>query len=92
MFKCAAESLSTLESDKRFVGCKVSGFFGVLHTWGRQIQHHPHVHFVIPGGGLSRASCSIHNLWVDNMLYYARDTRSTMFLVCFARKACRWTL
>jgi hypothetical protein len=54
MFKAAAESLSTLESDKRFVGSKVSGFFGVLHTWGRQIQHHPHVHFVIPGGGLSR--------------------------------------
>jgi hypothetical protein len=54
MFDCAAQSLSTLESDKRFVGCKVSGFFGVLHTWGRQLQYHPHVHFVIPGGGLSK--------------------------------------
>jgi len=54
MFECASESLRTLEADKRFVGCKVAGFFGVMHTWGRQLQYHPHVHFVIPGGGLSR--------------------------------------
>ena len=54
MFDCAGESLRTLEADKRFVGCNVSGFFGVLHTWGRQLQYHPHVHFVIPGGGLSK--------------------------------------
>lgn len=49
----AAASLRTLEADPRFVGCRVSGFFGVLHTWGRLLQFHPHAHFVIPGGGLS---------------------------------------
>lgn len=49
----AAASLRTLEADPRFVGCKVAGFFGVLHTWGRQLQYHAHAHFVIPGGGLS---------------------------------------
>jgi hypothetical protein len=54
LMTCAAESLRTLEADKRFVGCKVAGFFGVLHTWGRQLQYHPHAHFVIPGGGLSK--------------------------------------
>ena len=54
MFESAAESLRTLEADKRFVGCNVAGFFGVLHTWGRQLQYHPHLHFVIPGGGLSK--------------------------------------
>ena len=54
MFKSAAASLSTLEADKRFVGCKVAGFFGVLHTWGRQLQYHPHVHFIVPGGGLTK--------------------------------------
>jgi len=53
LFDCAAESLRTLEADKRFVGCKVAGFFGVLHTWGRQLQYHPHVHFIVPGGGLT---------------------------------------
>lgn len=54
MFESAAESLRTLEADKRFVGCSIAGFFGVLHTWGRQLQYHPHLHFVIPGGGLSK--------------------------------------
>lgn len=49
----AAAALRTLEADPRFVGCKIAGFFGVLHTWGRQLQYHPHAHFVIPGGGLS---------------------------------------
>lgn len=50
----AAASLRTLEADKRFVGAQVAGFFGVLHTWGRQLQYHPHAHFVIPGGGLTK--------------------------------------
>jgi hypothetical protein len=54
MFNAAADALKTLEADPRFVGCNVAGFFGVLHTWGRQMQYHPHVHFVIPGGGLSK--------------------------------------
>jgi hypothetical protein len=49
----AAAALRTLEADPRFVGCKVAGFFSVLHTWGRQLQYHPHAHLVIPGGGLS---------------------------------------
>jgi hypothetical protein len=48
----AGASLRTLEADPRFVGCHVAGFFAVLHTWGRQLQYHPHVHVVIPGGGL----------------------------------------
>lgn len=54
MFDEAAASLRTLEKDSRFVGCDLAGFFAVLHTWGRQLQYHPHVHFVIPGGGLSK--------------------------------------
>lgn len=54
LFKCASESLKTLEADRRFVGCNIAGFFGVLHTWGNKLQHHPHLHFVIPGGGLSK--------------------------------------
>jgi hypothetical protein len=54
MFDQAAASLRTLEADPRFVGCHIAGFSGVLHTWGRQIHYHPHVHFIIPGGGLSQ--------------------------------------
>ncbi len=54
MFESASASLRTLEADKRFVGCSVAGFFGVLHTWGRELQYHPHLHFIVPGGGLSK--------------------------------------
>jgi len=53
MFKQSASALHTLEADKRFVGCNIAGFFGVLHTWGRQLQYHPHVHFIVTGGGLN---------------------------------------
>jgi len=45
LFDASAEALKTLEADKRFVGCDLS--------WGRQMQYHPHIHYVIPGGGLS---------------------------------------
>lgn len=61
LFDEAAASLSTLEADKRFVGCNVSGFFGVMHTWGRQLQYHPHAHFIVPGGGLSKD----RNKWIS---------------------------
>ncbi len=53
LMDAAAESLRALEADPRFVGCKVAGCTGILHTWGRQLQYHPHVHFIVPGGGLS---------------------------------------
>ncbi len=77
LFDCAADSLRTLEADRRFVGCKISGFFGVLHTWGRQLQYHPHVHFVVPGGGLS----ADRDKWIasrGNFLVHVR-TLSRMF-------------
>jgi len=54
LFAEAAASLRKLAADKRFVGCNVAGFTGVLHTWGRQLQYHPHVHFIVAGGGLSQ--------------------------------------
>lgn len=53
LFDAASESLKILMQDKRFVGCDLPGFFGVLHTWGRQLQYQPHVHCVVAGGGVS---------------------------------------
>ena len=54
MFNAGSAALKKLLKDKRFVGADQSGFFGVLHTWGRILQYHPHIHFVVPGGGLSK--------------------------------------
>ena len=51
LFRCAAEALQELAADPRFVGGQV-GAIGVLHTWKRDLGYHPHVHFLVPGGGL----------------------------------------
>ncbi|MFC1524745.1 transposase [Thermodesulfobacteriota bacterium] len=53
MFKASSESIKALVKDPRFVGTDLPGFTGVLHTWGRQLPYHPHIHYIIPAGGLS---------------------------------------
>jgi len=54
LFKAASYALKKLAKDKRFVGCTTAGFTGILHTWTRQLEYHPHVHFIVPGGGLNK--------------------------------------
>jgi hypothetical protein len=51
-FNQAARALQTVAGRQRHLGAEL-GMAGVLHTWGRQLQHHPHLHFIIPGGGLT---------------------------------------
>jgi hypothetical protein len=52
LFKSSAAALQKLAKDKRFVGGDI-GMMGGLHTWRRDMHGHPHVHFIVPGGGLS---------------------------------------
>ena len=52
LFKAAAETLNTIAADPRHLGAEI-GFVAVLHTWGQNLHHHPHVHCLVPGGGLS---------------------------------------
>jgi hypothetical protein len=52
LFRTAAETLLTIAADPVHLGAEL-GFFAVLHTWGQTLLHHPHVHCVVPGGGLS---------------------------------------
>jgi len=53
MFKASSESIKILLKDPRFVGADLTGFTGVLHTWGRMMPYHPHIHYIVPAGGLS---------------------------------------
>jgi hypothetical protein len=53
LFEASSEAIKTLAADPRHVGAAQCGFFGVLHTWGRTLEYHPHVHYVVPGGGLN---------------------------------------
>lgn len=52
LFRATAETLRTIAADPKHLGAAV-GFFAVLHTWGQTLVHHPHLHCVVPGGGLS---------------------------------------
>jgi hypothetical protein len=53
MFKASSGAIVKLVRDPRFIGAEHSGFTGVLHTWGRQLQYHPHIHYIVPAGGVS---------------------------------------
>jgi len=52
LFRAASQTLLTIARDPKHLGCEI-GFFAILHTWGQNLLHHPHVHCVVPGGGLS---------------------------------------
>jgi len=52
LFRTMAETLTTIAADPEHLGAEI-GFFAVLHSWGQNLQFHPHLHCVVPGGGLS---------------------------------------
>jgi hypothetical protein len=52
LFRTAAETLITIAADPKHLGARI-GLTAVLHTWGSALTHHPHVHLIVPGGGLS---------------------------------------
>jgi Putative transposase/Transposase zinc-binding domain len=58
LFKASAETLTTIAADPKRLGVKI-GFTSVLHTWGSAMTHHPHVHMIVPGGGISIDGCAL---------------------------------
>ena len=52
LFKASAETVMTIAADSRRLGARI-GMTSVLHTWGSALTHHPHIHMIVPGGGLS---------------------------------------
>ncbi len=67
LFEASAATLLAVASDPKRLGAQI-GFLSILHTWGQTLQPHPHIHCVIPGGGLS----SDHSRWIP--------ARSSFFL------------
>src|SRR3981189_2414644 len=53
LFKASSETTLTIAADSKHLGARI-GITSVLHTWGSAMTHHPHVHMIVPGGGLSR--------------------------------------
>jgi len=60
LFTASSQTLKAVAATTRFVGGDLPGFFGVLHTWGRQLQYHPHIHYIVPGGALSKSDGTWH--------------------------------
>ena len=56
LFRAAAETLLQIAADPRHLGARI-GFLAVLHTWGQNLHHHPHLHCVVPGGGIAPDRC-----------------------------------
>jgi hypothetical protein len=60
LFKAVSETLSELASDKKYLGAQM-GFTAILHTWGQNLTHHPHIHCIVTGGGLNS-----YGRWVNS--------------------------
>jgi hypothetical protein len=52
LFRTASETMLTIAADPRHLGARI-GITAVLHTWGSALTHHPHIHMIVPGGGIS---------------------------------------
>ena len=64
-FAASSAVLKKLSADEEFVGGDCPGFFGVLHTWGRQLEYHPHIHYIVPGGAFDKESGNWHSSRAD---------------------------
>lgn len=60
LFKASSAAIKKLAADSKHIGGDLPGFFGVLHTWGRTLQYHPHIHYVVSGGAMCSADASWH--------------------------------
>ena len=60
LFEASAEAIKTLSRNPKFSRADTPGFLGVLHTWGRELQFHPHLHYLVPGGALSSEDSAWH--------------------------------
>jgi predicted Zn-ribbon and HTH transcriptional regulator len=65
LFRASAETLLEVARDPRHLGAEI-GFFSVLHTWNQRLQFHPHIHCVVPAGGLAPD----HSLWIASRPSY----------------------
>jgi len=64
----SSQTLKKLVRDEKYIGGDLPGFFGVLHTWGRQMPYHPHIYYVVPGGALSKKDRCWHPSRIDFFL------------------------
>ncbi len=81
LFRASSDTMKKLANDPKHIGGDMPGFFGVLHTWARQLQYHPHIHYVVPGGALSKSDDKWHPSRLN--FYLPVKTMSVIFKAKF---------
>lgn len=71
LFKASSQTLKVLANDEKYLGAEI-GMIGILHTWSRALMYHPHVHYLIPGGGLANNG-EIDNSPVSTKVRFSDD-------------------
>lgn len=66
IFEAAKQALMILAKNPKYIGSDQIGMTGVLHTWGRDLNYHPHVHFIVPGGAISQSGTE----WLSSGVNY----------------------
>ena len=84
LFESAAATLKEFGRDPRWLGGNL-GFFGILHTWGQTLWHHPHLHFIVAGGGLKEDGSWVYPKHKGKFLFPVRGV-SKVFRGKFMRK------
>ncbi|MHC2296082.1 hypothetical protein ACVJBD_000288 [Rhizobium mongolense] len=86
LFKAASETMLTIAADPKPLGARI-GITAVLHTWGSAMMHHPHVHMIVPGGGIALDG----KRWISSRAAFLLPVRvlgklfRRLFLACLLR-------
>lgn len=84
-FKSSGETLNDFAQDPKYLGAKI-GFVGILHTWGQQLWPHIHIHFIIPGGGISSDEKRWINLPYRKKFLFPVKAMSRRMRMIFSKK------
>ena len=85
LYRTSAATMLELARDPKHLGADI-GFLGVLHTWGQNLEHHPHVHYIVPAGGLTPDGSK----WIDSSRRFFLPVQH--LAAVFRGKFCRWGL
>lgn len=85
LFQCSAQALQELAAEPKYLGASL-GLLGVLHTWTRQLEYHPHIHYIVPQGGLTPQGA-----WVraKDPNYFLPVKRLSIKMRCLLQQAMR---
>src|SRR6267143_2241874 len=81
LFKASSQTMRTIAADPKRLGVKI-GFTSVLHTWGSAMTHHPHVHMIVPGGGISLDGTR----WIGCRPNYLLPEQVLAYLSCYTHR------